>query len=439
MAEVYSRCISHNDLVAGSPAEKEFLQWLLAFLDTPTVWFHLSPVEVLFWRDNYTRVESGGEELRGLALPYSRSAVVEGRLVPFDGDVEGNIAVANFPHDVDDAKYLVIEAARRGAHALVFSGSPPRRIVVTGDYGFKLDSAPTPIPAASIERVERLVGKRVRLEINTESRVTYSYSLVAFNSFENTAMISAHWDHWLAGATDNCAGVEAAVLAFMELVSDEVPIALGLFTAEEGVAPHVPSFYWAWGSYNYLRRWKPTFLINIDVVGTGTPRMYATPYLHEALKGLGPVEDPAAYFDSVHFERWGLPSVTISSLRDSWEVYHSPLDRDVAVENVLFVVELAKRLARIRPNVPEVKLLEYGLPQQEDPYAAWSYVYNYLVVFRDYLHSEIVYTDVFQFLRRRGGEYKRIDFFGGPTLCVDNCSHAAEVYRDLAWLGLLPL
>jgi hypothetical protein len=36
VAEVFKKCTSYGDLVAGSPHEREFLQWLLAFLDTPS-------------------------------------------------------------------------------------------------------------------------------------------------------------------------------------------------------------------------------------------------------------------------------------------------------------------------------------------------------------------------------------------------------------------
>ncbi|MEZ0319178.1 MAG: M28 family peptidase [Pyrobaculum sp.] len=433
--EIYSKCTSYKDLVAGSPQEREFLQWLIAHLDTPRVWFHLSPVEVLYWADEGTSLEVEGEEMRGLALPYSKRAEVEGRLVELGGDVAGNIAVAQWPEDVDDAKYVMIEAARKGAAAVVFAGRPARRIVATGEHGYKFDAAPTPIPAASFEDVAQHVGKRARLRIETRQRVTYSYNLIAFNSFENTPMISAHWDHWLAGATDNCAGVEAAVLAFAELVADDVPVALGLFTAEEGVAPHVPSLYWAWGSLNYLKKWRPALLVNIDVVGVGTPRMYAVPYLHESLTPLGPVETPQPYFDTVHYEKWGLPAVTISSLRDAWHVYHSPLDASADYEHVTYAAELAKRIAKIKPPTPTAKLEDYGLPAADDPYEAWALIHNYLVLFKDYTHSEIVYTNVFKFLKTHAGEYIRIDLLGGPTLCTGDCSAALETYRELAKLS----
>lgn len=434
--EVYNKCASYSDLVAGSPEEEDFLKWLVSYLDNPAVWFHLSPVEVLYWKDLGTTLEVEGREVAGLAMPYSKSASVEGRLVPPDGDVEGNIVVAEFPEDVDDAKYIVIEAAERGAVAVVFSGNPPRRIVVTGERGFKLDASPTPIPTASFEDVLKYLGRRARLKLETEARIAYGYNLIAFNSFDNTPMISAHFDHWLVGASDNCAGVQAAVLAFGELVANDVPIALGLFTAEEGVAPHVPSLYWAWGSYVYFRRWRPTFLVNIDVAGVGTPRIYAIPYLHDLLRGLGPVENPAAYFDSLHYERWGLPSATISSLKDTWGIYHSRLDAHVDREGVLYAAELAKRIAKIKPPIPAVDFSELGLATPDDPYRAWSSAYNYLVVFRDYRHSDIVYTNVFQFLKSRGGEYRRIDLLGGPTLCVNNCGDAIHVYRELVALEL---
>ncbi|AFA40409.1 putative aminopeptidase, Iap family [Pyrobaculum oguniense TE7] len=436
MAEVFRKCTAYKDLTAGSPREREFLHWLLTFLDTPSVWFHLSPVEVMAWEEAETRLEVGDVALPGLALPYSRPASVEGRLVPVDGEVEGNIAVAKFPEDVDDAKYLVLEAARRGAQAVLFTGRPQRRIAISGEPGFKLDSAPAPIPAASFEDLQGHIGKRARLVIDVNMQTTYSYNLVAFNSLDNTPMISAHWDHWLVGAADNCAGVEAAVLAFSELVADDVPIALGLFTAEEGVAPHLPSFYWAWGSLNYFKRWQPTLLVNIDVVGAGTPRIYAMPYLHRYLTGLGPVEDPIPYFDSVHLERWGLPSVTISSLRDAWGIYHSPLDAYAEPESILYAADLAKRIAKIKPTPPEVSLHEYGIPHVYSPYEAWSIVYNYLVLFRDFTHSDIVYTNVFKFLRSGAG-YRRIDLLGGPTLCVEDCKNAVEIYRELVLLRLL--
>ena len=437
MGDLARRCMEYKDLVAGSPEERDFLNFIASILDIPNVWLQFSPVEVLYWRDKGSRLEIDGVVYEVLAMPYSKGGAYEGRLVGIDGDVEGNIVLAPFPQDVNDAKYIVIKAARRGASAVVFYGHPQRRIVVTDELGFKYDAAPPPIPAASAPpEVERALGKRARLELAVEARVAYSYNIIAMNSFEDTPMISAHYDHWLYGGSDNCGGLEAAVMAFLDLAAEDYQAALGLFTAEEGTGPHVPSLYWAWGSLAYFNRWRPSLLVNIDVAGVGSPKAYAMPYLAEAVKGLLPVEYPRADFDSLNYEVRGLPAVTISSLEDTWNIYHSPLDKEVDDEAVSFAAEIAKRLAKMRPEPPKVDLLQYGVRTRADPYSAWSVAYNYLVLFKDFNHSDIVYTNVFDFLRREASKYVRIDLLGGPTLCVNDCNNALDTYRELAALRL---
>ncbi|MGC8582165.1 MAG: M28 family peptidase [Thermoproteus sp.] len=437
MGDLAERCMEYRDLVAGSPEERDFLDFIASALDIPHIWLHLSPVEVLYWRDRGSSIEVDGKRHQILAMPYSRPGTYEGRLVELDGDVEGNIALAPFPQDVNDAKYLLIKAARRGASALVLYGDPLRRIVVTDELGFKYDAAPPPIPAASApSEIGRALGRRALLNIDVEAKTAFSYNVIAMNSFEDTPMISAHYDHWLAGAADNCGGVEAAIMAFLELVAEDHPIALGLFTAEEGVGPHVPSLYWAWGSLAYFSRWRPKLLINLDVIGRGSPKAYVMPYMEEAVRGLLPVDRPHADFDSLHYETAGLPAVTISSLEDIWNVYHSPLDDGVDDAAVGFAAEIAKRLARIEPKPPRIDLLQYGVRARPDPYDAWSVAYNYLVVFKDFNHSDIIYVNVFDFLRREAADYARIDLLGGPTLCVGDCDRALDVYRELASLKL---
>ncbi|MFB6490431.1 MAG: M28 family peptidase [Thermoproteus sp. AZ2] len=438
MGEIARRCASYRDLAAGSPEEREWINYIASILDVPLVWLHLQPVEVLYWRDKGSRIEAEGAEMPVLAMPYSRSASLEGRAVVLRGDVEGSIVLAPWPREINDAKYVVLEAADKGALAVVFYGEPRRRIVVTDELGFKYDAAPPSIPAVSAPpEASRLAGKRIRLEVGVESRLAYSYNVVAMNSFDDTAMISAHYDHWLAGGADNCGGVEAAVIAFLDLVAEDYPVALGLFTAEEGVAPHIPSLYWAWGSHLYFKRWHPSLLVNLDVVGRGSPRAYAMPYLREAVKGIMPVEGPRADYDSLNYEMAGRPAITISSLEDIWSIYHSPLDDSVDDSVVIFAAEAAKKMAKLKPQAPDINLVEYGIPHKPDnPYEAWALVYNYLVLFKGRDRSDIAYVNVFDFLRGEGRDYWRIDLLGGPTLCVGNCSDAYDVYRELVYMRL---
>ncbi len=438
MGDLARKCMEYKDLVAGSPEERDFVNFIASMLDIPNIWLHFSPAEVLYWKDRGSRLEADGVAYDVLAMPYSRGGTYEGRLVGIDDDVEGNIVLAPFPRDLNDAKYVVINAARRGASAVVFYERVPRRIVITDELGFKYDAAPPPISAASAPlEVERALGKRARLELGVDAKVTYSYNIIAMNTFENSPMISAHYDHWLYGGSDNCGGLEAAVMAFLDLVAEDYPIALGLFTAEEGTGPQIPSLYWAWGSLVYFSRWRPTLLVNLDVVGVGSPKAYAMPYLADAVRGLLPVERPRADFDSLNYEVRGLPAVTISSLEDTWHIYHSPLDKEIDDEAVGFAAEIAKRLAKLRPEAPRVDLLQYGVRARPDPFTAWSIVYNYLVLFKDFGHSDIVYVNVFEFLKREASNYVRIDLLGGPTLCSGDCGSALEVYKELAALRLI--
>lgn len=438
MGELANKCSEYRDLVAGSPEERAFLDYISSILDLPFIWMQLTPVEVLYWRDGGSWIEVGEMRLEALALPYSKGGVLEGRLVDINGDVEGNIAVAPFPSDLNDAKYVVIDAARRGAIAVVLYGEPLRRIVVTDELGFKYDAAPPPIPAISAPTsIAKMTGSRARLVVNVSSNVTYSYNIIAMNSFEDTPMISAHYDHWLYGASDNCGGVEAAVTAFLDLVAEDYPVALGLFTAEEGVAPHVPSLYWAWGSLIYFSKWRPRHLVNLDVVGTGSPKAYVMPYMREVVSGLLPVEWPRPDFDSLNYELRGMPSVTISALDDVWPVYHSPLDNRVDDAMITLTADIAKRIVKTEPRRPEVDLSHYGIPVRADPYDAWSLIYNYLVIFKNNNHSDIVYVNIFDFLKRNAKDYVRIDVLGGPTLCVNNCDKAFDYYRELAYAALI--
>lgn len=150
MGEIARRCASYRDLVAGSPEEREWISYIASILDVPFVWLHLQPVEVLYWRDKGSRIEAEGAEISALAMPYSRPVSLEGRAVGLEGNVEGSIVLAPWPKEVNDAKYVVLEAAERGASAVVFYGEPQRRIVITDELGFKYDAAPLPYPPRAL-------------------------------------------------------------------------------------------------------------------------------------------------------------------------------------------------------------------------------------------------------------------------------------------------
>ncbi len=448
---IYERCVNAVDLHAGSPEERAFLEHVVGLLDNPRLWIQLVPVPVMYWRDKGTRIEARGVAMPALAMPYSPGGRARGRLTLSLSNAEGNVYLSPFPRDLDDAKYVVLEAQARGAAAVVFYGKP-RRIVVTGRPDYSDSPAPVGIPVASAgPQVLDLVGDVVELVSEVERREATGYSLMALNSLDEPLLISAHLDHWLHGAADNCAGVEAAVKAFLNLVGqyDDAPVGLLLTTAEEGTGPHIPSLYWAWGARAIFRGWKfsPRALVNMDVVGHGREKAYGMPYLARAVADLNA---PIPYFDSLYLETAGMPSLTISGIDGIWDVYHSQDDSVVDMAAVDSAAVSAMRIAAgLLREVPipdvEKRLESLGVPMsdpsREERYRAWSLIYNYVVTYGGTAeYAEIKYVDIPAYLewlgRCTGLCPHRVEALDGPTLYEGGHYNAAALYRDRVYYEL---
>ena len=437
--QLYRLCTSLRDLVAGDPRERDFLLHVARLLDSPGIWIHLSPVPVLAWRDEGSSVAVDGRVLRALAMPFSPRAHVVASATSSLRDAEGRVYVAEWPRDLDDAKYVVLDAARAGAEAVIFAGGA-RRIAVPGDPAYTFDAAPTPIPVVSVDAgVDELVGRRVEVRVETRAEETYSYNVVAMNDLEPRIIVSAHYDHWLIGASDNCGGLWAAATVFAELMARDVPVAFAMFTAEEGVAPHVPSLYWAWGSRNYFNRFGVDVpVLNFDVVGVGTHRVYAVPYLSHVL-GVE-AENPMPYFDTISLEERGGPAVTISSLWDTWGVYHSEGDSAVDPALVADAARLGVSIAHgllgggYGPDASR-ELSELGLVG--DPAEAWHLLYNYVIVVGGGT-SEFVYGYVPRLLSTVNCVDCEVWVAPFGRICRGVCvgDRLLGVYRDLLWLRL---
>lgn len=448
---IYEKCVNVVDLHAGSPEEGEFVEHVVGMLDNPRLLVMLIPTPVAYWRDRGTHIEARGSVLPALAMPYSPGGRARGRLTQSLSNAEGNVYLSPFPRDLDDAKYVVLEAQARGAAGVVFYGRP-RRIVVTGRPDYSDSPAPVRIPVASVgPQVLDLVGEVVELVSDVELRESTGYSVMALNSLDEPLVISAHFDHWLHGAADNCAGVEAAVKAFLNLVGqyDDAPVGLLLTTAEEGTGPHIPSLYWAWGARTIFRLWRfaPRALINIDVVGRGGEKTYGVPYLARAVEELN---YPIPYFDSLYLETAGMPSLTISGIDGIWEVYHSPEDNLVDADTVDGTAISAMRMARdLLGDVPapDVKgrLESLGISvsdmSREERYRAWSLIYNYVVTYGGTAeYSEIKYVDIpayLEWLRHcTEGCPHRVELLDGPILYEGAPYNAAALYRDRMYYEL---
>ncbi|WP_069806716.1 M28 family peptidase [Vulcanisaeta thermophila] len=350
---VANKCSGYRDLVGGSTSEYEFLQWLLAQIDNPLLSYELHPVDVLVWVNKYARVSLGNSDYRAVAMPLTMGGSGVGRLTTDINDAEGKVLLTDFPEDMDDAKYIYIKAMRKGAQAVIFRDKQPgvlRRIVVTATEDYTWDRAPPPTTPALVvprdvgDELVKHVGKDVEFMSDVSTSVSTGYNLVINleGNSEEKVLLVAHHDHWLSGYADDCLGVGIVMELLFDLLRGKASGKRGLsvisFTAEEAGDPGYASLYWAYGSAKYTAYLEGTgdldrvyAVLDLDVVG----RDYVLHTSEDVMAQLSQVveaqwEFPKPYFDALNFEVKGIPSITLSSLDNYWDVYHT--DRDVESE-----------------------------------------------------------------------------------------------------------
>ncbi|MGC9153512.1 MAG: M28 family peptidase [Vulcanisaeta sp.] len=435
------RCSSYIDLMGGTMAEYEFLQWFLNQIDNPLLSYELQPISVLIWRDRFSRIVHGNTEFKALSMPLTLGGSGRGKLTANLNDVEGKILLTDFPEDMDDAKYVYIKAMERGALAVIFRDRFPgvvRRIVVTATPDYTWDRAPPPtMPAFTVSRevgdeLSKYVGEEVEFVSDVETRLGTGYNLIVNleGDKEERVLLAVHHDHWLTGFADNCLGIGLGASLLLNNIRSRSEIKRGLslisFTAEEAGNPGFASLYWAYGSTRYVEFLERRGLldsiysvINLDVIG----RQYVVHTSEDLSMQLSQFVSaqwdlPKPYFDSLNFEMNGIPSMTISSLDYYWDVYHT--DKDVEdranSQDIDSAFKVSKQLLTqlltgdLRPT-PFISVLNrdlvsvgLGIELRED-WATYRFVKyllsKYVVEFRRDGSVKVVYTNsILSYVRR---------------------------------------
>ncbi len=354
--DVASKCFNLNDMTAGTDYEQEFLTYLLSVIDHPLLEYHLQPIDVITWRDRYTVIEANGEAFRALSLPITTGGVVEGRLVSDMNRCSNAIYITYLPSSVRDAKLIYIDAVRKGALGVIFvepTLDVMRRVVITSEQNYTWHSAKAPrVPAVAVSysvgrKLFSRVGQEVKIVSDVDVRPGIGYNLeVELKQGRDYVVLTAHHDHWLSGAHDNCLGVGLLVQLFKDYLSSDVikrgsrGIKIVLLTAKEVGNPRFSSLYWSYGSRLYVMYLKHRDIIdthhivmNVDVIGREI-KVYTSwdvrVQIRDVVNSAGLADyafsDPVPYFDSMCFEAEGVPAITISSIDRCWDIYHSTGD-----------------------------------------------------------------------------------------------------------------
>lgn len=380
-----------GDAVAGSEEERRVIDYVAAELEGLELSTERYSFECMSWREKYVGARMGMLALNAVAMPYSPSGEIEGRIVhvgdaahprEWEGvSLDGKIALVQLYRKLDEATWQYIQAVLRGAEAVVFYDRFPsrrRRMVVlfSRDYRFG-PGTPPPVPAVAVsfEDGMRLLkaarrGEKVSVKVETEvdhaatSQVVYAGDL-------SGPVISAHADKWLAGFTDDVIGVGMLLELARELRESAGYV---LFGAEESGAPAYSPWYWIWGSRSFVGHLDRTgrlkdfgVLLNLDTLGGRRLRIAASgPDFAGALRELvasAEVSSDSVIFDSFSFTLAGVPAATFHTFPELWSVYHSDADTPAAVlweevENAYHAVLLTvKMFAEKKWNLMKYDLL----------------------------------------------------------------------------------
>ena len=355
--------LSFGEITAGSSEEKRVVDFIKNRLEKYVSEINIQEVPVMNWREKYSIVEGKNIKIKSIALPYSLSFDEESTLIHVTHIRDkkwkkacGKIVLVQIPpEDVDFVEDYYAKAVEVGAVGLIAYDSYPgvyRRIVVTGvkDYRWGCGEMPPPIPAVMVKKEDGLKltkreGEKIRVlvETNVLSSTGYNIEGIIYGHSDEEVLLTAHHDHWLTGAADNCLGVSLLIAAAEQLKNSFLKrtIKLVSFTAEEAGAPCFSSYYWTWGSRYYVNSLeskkalsKIYAVVNVDVLAKGDVKLSVSGpdymFLAEKLSGIK-AEYDSSYMDSYAFSSKGVPALTLHTLDEYMQYYHT--DKDVP-ENI---------------------------------------------------------------------------------------------------------
>lgn len=404
---VAQRLYSVGEVVGGSYKEEVLLNFSRAYLEEAVDEIKTESFPVLSWHEDYCVVEVNGEEHQcSLQPPFAGEVDIEFnssslrfiKVLDRVSELEmgepsgGRIFVAEVPRDPDDMATIANGLMSLNPAALIFVDprNALRRVVILNDVLPTCKEAkPVEFPVFTLRLDDfKEALKRGRARISAKARLfsSYAHNLVATinGSSDKRLLITAHYDHWLDGASDNVAGASLTLSmarAFGERGGPgRFSLTFVLFGAEEGFPENLTYFYWLVGSrhhvnVNYQKLTDEVALaVNLDVIyETPLTVFTSNPLLRGLLtKGAFNFEGfkhDNPIFDSFSFLLAGIPSLSISSFERALVkgVYHSSLDRLEAIEEgalreaFTIVSSIAQGLSELEGSVGALKDLEGGL------------------------------------------------------------------------------
>lgn len=332
--------------VAGSPAQAQTHQYLMARFQEMGYQVELQPFTITAYQDRGSSVALSGPSSQGISantLQYSGAGAVDAPLVeaglgkPDDfvvEDARGKIAVVTR----GDTRFAdkVQAATTAGAVAIIIVNNQP------GNFNGSLISMSS-IPAVSVSQADGSTlreaarsGASARVEVNASNEQSTGQNVVATRpGGPQTLVIGGHIDSVAAGpgANDNASGTATVLELARVMAARETPFTLKVvgFDAEEiGL---VGSNYYV-SQLPEAEKRAIVGMINLDMVGVGDAsrvggsealvRLAQASAMQSGL-ALGQLGDGGGGSDHASFIRAGIPALFIHRTNDP--NYHSPNDK----------------------------------------------------------------------------------------------------------------
>lgn len=332
--------------VAGSPAQSQTHQYLMARFQELGYQVELQPFTITAYQDRGSTVALAGPlgpSVSANTLQYSAAGAVEAPLVeaglgkPDDfavEDVRGKVALVargdtRFSEKVD-------AATTAGAVAVIIVNNQ------SGNFNGSLVSMSS-IPVVSVSQADGSTlrqaarsGGTVRVEVNASNEQSTGSNVVATRpGGAQTLVIGGHIDSVAAGpgANDNASGTAVVLELARVMAARETPYTLKFigFDAEEiGL---IGSNYYV-SQLSEAEKRSTVAMINLDMVGVGdSSRVGGTESLVRLAQAsaastgltLGQLGDGGGGSDHASFIRAGIPGLFIHRTNDP--NYHSPNDK----------------------------------------------------------------------------------------------------------------
>ncbi len=348
------------ETVPGLDNEDKIVFVLKEMFSEYSDWIKIENIPTDTWYEEECLVETNNLSIKCYTMPYVNTVEVTGSLEEaiivgnkiVSRDIENKIVAIEFPKELDASKYIVLELYRKGASAVMFYDTEldkVRRTVMNGDITYSFHhGSPPPIPVVSIKYKDYVLLKkkpnkiRISIRAKTLHSVNGKIFIAGINGRgEKEIHLTAHHDHWFQGFSDNLIGLEILYRIMQKIYNkwSEENLVFISYTSEEIGGPNYTSWYWIWGSRYFLKNIEERgiidnilFNINFDALYREPIYIHGNPVLMKCIEKMSRKHQiyykgyDYMDFDSFSYTLHGVPALTINTLDNMEEIYHSNYD-----------------------------------------------------------------------------------------------------------------